>query len=53
MLSTFVELELTGTEYVSLMEDIRLVCNATGVLKAIEDVDWFFNGEPISDRKSK
>ncbi|XP_052282467.1 uncharacterized protein LOC127879568 isoform X2 [Dreissena polymorpha] len=45
------EVELTGTEYVSLMEDIRLVCNATGALKAPDSVDWFFNGEPISEMK--
>ncbi|XP_052278307.1 leucine-rich repeats and immunoglobulin-like domains protein 1 isoform X3 [Dreissena polymorpha] len=45
------ELELTGTEYVSIMEDIRLVCNATGALKAPDSVDWFFDGEPISKMK--
>ncbi|XP_052792465.1 zwei Ig domain protein zig-8-like isoform X3 [Mya arenaria] len=45
------ELELTGTEYVSLMEDIRLVCNATGAQTAPDAVDWFFNGEPITDTR--
>lgn len=28
-------------------EDIHLVCNATGVDRAPEDVDWFFNGNRI------
>ncbi|KAH3838280.1 neural cell adhesion molecule 2-like isoform X2 [Dreissena polymorpha] len=44
-------LELTGTEYVSLMEDIRLVCNATGAVQAPDSVDWFFDDEPISEMK--
>ncbi|KAL4228280.1 hypothetical protein ACF0H5_013711 [Mactra antiquata] len=43
------ELELSGTEYVSLMEDIRLTCNATGATKAPDQVDWFFDGKIISE----
>lgn len=50
---TISELELYGTEYVSLMEDIRLVCNATGATKAPEAIDWFFNGDVISEMKPK
>ncbi|KAH3838287.1 hypothetical protein DPMN_111695 [Dreissena polymorpha] len=35
------------------MEDIRLVCNATGALKAPDSVDWFFDGEPISETNAR
>lgn len=46
------ELNLYGTEYVSLMEDIHLICNATGSIKAPDGVDWFFNGDVISESNS-
>lgn len=41
------ELTITGTEYVKLYRDIHLVCNATGVKRAPQEVDWFFNGDRI------
>lgn len=43
----FSELTITGTQYVNQYSDIHLVCNATGVERAPEDVDWFFNGNRI------
>ncbi|XP_045156864.2 uncharacterized protein LOC123523219 isoform X1 [Mercenaria mercenaria] len=43
------ELNLYGTEYVSLMENVHLICNATGSKKAPDGVDWFFNGDLISE----
>lgn len=41
------KLTITGTQYVTQFSDIHLVCNATGVDRAPEDVDWFFNGNRI------
>ncbi|XP_060591281.1 zwei Ig domain protein zig-8-like isoform X2 [Ruditapes philippinarum] len=41
------KLTITGTQYVNRYNDIHLVCNATGVNRAPEDVDWFFNGNKI------
>ncbi|XP_034326413.2 uncharacterized protein LOC128176769 isoform X1 [Crassostrea angulata] len=40
-------LTLSGAEFVDQGEAIRLSCNATGVLHAPEDVDWFFQGLKI------
>lgn len=34
------------------MEDIHLICNATGSIKAPDGVDWFFNGDVISESNS-
>lgn len=45
----FSELNLVGTEYVSLMGTIHLKCNATGSTTAPDGVDWFFQGQPIHD----
>ena len=41
------ELTITGTEYVNQYSDIHLKCNATGVDRAPDDIDWFFNGNKI------
>jgi len=41
------ELHLTGNPVVSINDDIRLVCNATGATAAPDSVDWFFNGQPV------
>ncbi|KAL4227439.1 hypothetical protein ACF0H5_012883 [Mactra antiquata] len=41
------ELTITGPRYVDRYQDIRLVCNATGVNRAPDDVDWFFRGNRI------
>ncbi|XP_045156860.2 kin of IRRE-like protein 2 isoform X3 [Mercenaria mercenaria] len=41
--------ELYGTQYVSIMENIHLTCNATGTTKTPDGVDWFFNGEIITE----
>ncbi|XP_060556110.1 zwei Ig domain protein zig-8-like isoform X2 [Ruditapes philippinarum] len=43
------ELRLQGTKYVSLMENVHLICNATGSSTAPDGVDWFFNGDPINE----
>lgn len=43
------ELHLYGTEFVSILEEIHLICNATGADKAPDAVDWFFNGDVISE----
>ena len=40
-------LTMTGTEYVNQYSDIHLKCNATGVDRAPDDIDWFFNGNKI------
>jgi len=42
------ELHLTGKSVVSINDDIRLVCNATGATTAPDSVDWFFNGQPVA-----
>ncbi|XP_052795336.1 uncharacterized protein LOC128228213 isoform X1 [Mya arenaria] len=41
------KVQVSGTEYVSQYNDIHLVCNATGVERAPEEIDWFFNGNKI------
>ena len=38
---------MTGTENVNQYSDIHLKCNATGVDRAPDDKDWFFNGNKI------
>ena len=43
------DLTIRGTEYVSLLENIHLVCNATGVGEAPSGIDWFFDGNPIRE----
>lgn len=43
----FLGLTITGTEYVNQYSDIHLKCNATGVERAPDDIDWFFNGNKI------
>ena len=42
------EIKIRGTEYVSLFDQIKLVCNATGAYNAPVDIDWFHNGHLIS-----
>lgn len=39
--------ELTGTAYLDINQKVNLTCNATGVIRAPEDVDWFHNGNII------
>lgn len=38
---------MTGTKFVNQDEQIKLRCNVTGISRAPDDVDWFFNGERI------
>lgn len=40
-------LTINGTVYVSKYSNINLTCNATGALRAPEDIDWFHNGLKI------
>ncbi|XP_021343650.1 zwei Ig domain protein zig-8-like isoform X2 [Mizuhopecten yessoensis] len=40
-------INIRGTEYVSRYEEIRLDCNATGAVRAPDDIDWFHNGHMI------
>ncbi|XP_078313358.1 neurotrimin-like isoform X1 [Crassostrea virginica] len=40
-------LTINGTVYVNKYSFINLTCNATGALRAPEDVDWFHNGIKI------
>ena len=43
------ELTITGTEYVSILENIHLICNATGVSEAPTGIDWFFDGNRVRE----
>jgi len=43
----FSAVELTGTAYLDINQKVNLTCNATGVIRAPEDVDWFHNGNII------
>lgn len=43
------QLSIRGTEYVSLLENIHLICNATGGTKAPSGIDWFFDGNPVTE----
>ena len=45
----FSELTIRGTEYLSLLDNIHLICNATGGSKAPSGIDWFFDGNPITE----
>ena len=38
---------ISGTEFVNQYSDIRLKCNATGMKRAPDGIDWFFNGNRI------
>ncbi|XP_069137282.1 zwei Ig domain protein zig-8-like isoform X2 [Argopecten irradians] len=40
-------ISIRGTEYVSRYDEIRLDCNATGAVRAPDDIDWFHNGHMI------
>ena len=33
----------------SLLENIHLICNATGGTKAPSGIDWFFDGNPVTE----
>ena len=44
---SFLALTINGTVYVNKFSYINLTCNATGALRAPEDVDWFHNGIKI------
>ncbi|KAK3584854.1 hypothetical protein CHS0354_027596 [Potamilus streckersoni] len=47
------ELIVKGTEYVEQFNDIHLTCNATGVERAPDDIDWFFQGNRIHTSNPK
>lgn len=40
-------LTISGTVYVSKFSNINLTCNATGAVRAPEDIDWFHDGQKI------
>ncbi|XP_061192004.1 MAM domain-containing glycosylphosphatidylinositol anchor protein 1-like [Saccostrea echinata] len=40
-------LTINGTVYVSKFSKISLTCNATGAVRAPEDIDWFHKGQKI------
>ncbi|XP_021345730.1 uncharacterized protein LOC110445429 isoform X2 [Mizuhopecten yessoensis] len=44
---------LQGTEFVSLSQMINLTCNATGVDRAPEHIDWFHNGHIVHQSDPK
>ncbi|XP_052100236.1 zwei Ig domain protein zig-8-like [Mytilus californianus] len=45
-------ISLTGTAYLDLHQKVNLTCNATGLFRAPDDIDWFHNGN-IIDQKDK
>ncbi|XP_063433100.1 zwei Ig domain protein zig-8-like isoform X1 [Mytilus trossulus] len=45
-------IRLTGTAYLDLHQKINLTCNATGLFRAPDDIDWFHDGN-IIDQKDK
>ncbi|XP_060562573.1 uncharacterized protein LOC132722149 isoform X8 [Ruditapes philippinarum] len=47
------EMQLHGTQYLGVTETIHLICNATGLSTAPDGVDWFFNGDLISERNPR
>ncbi|XP_056020489.1 uncharacterized protein LOC125652343 isoform X2 [Ostrea edulis] len=51
VLDTYPEFEpaltISGTVYVSKFSNINLTCNATGAVRAPEDIDWFHDGQKI------
>lgn len=40
-------LTINGSVYVNRFSKISLTCNATGAVRAPEDIDWFHNGQKI------
>lgn len=38
---------MKGTKYVNMGQQIHLLCNATGITRAPESIDWFFKGSRI------
>ena len=38
---------MKGTRYVNMGQQIHLLCNATGINRAPEKIDWFFKGSRI------
>ncbi|XP_069137779.1 peroxidasin homolog isoform X2 [Argopecten irradians] len=44
---------LQGTEFVSVNQMINLTCNATGVDRAPEHIDWFHNGHIVHQSDPK
>lgn len=49
----FAAISVTGTEFVNLFDPITLKCNATGAVRAPEDIDWFHNGHMIVTENKK
>lgn len=41
------EVLIKGTKYVNMGSQIHLVCNASGISRAPEKIDWFFKGNRI------
>ena len=38
---------MKGTKYVNMGNQIHLLCNASGISRAPEEIDWFFEGNRI------
>ena len=41
------DLKMKGTKYVNMGSQIHLMCNASGLSRAPEEIDWFFEGNRI------
>ena len=41
------DLQMKGTKYVNMGQQIHLLCNASGINRAPEKIDWFFKGSRI------
>ncbi|XP_052217692.1 peroxidasin homolog [Dreissena polymorpha] len=42
------QVTIYGTEYVNEYSNIQLTCNASGVDRAPDDIDWFFDGTKLT-----
>ena len=40
-------MKMKGTKYVNMGNQIHLLCNASGISRAPEEIDWFFEGNKI------
>ncbi|KAK3098148.1 hypothetical protein FSP39_016643 [Pinctada imbricata] len=45
-----IQLNVIGSAYVNLYQRINLTCNASGIERAPEDIDWFHKGHKISQK---
>lgn len=41
------DLQMKGTKFVNMGQQIHLLCNASGINRAPEKIDWFFKGSRI------